>query len=580
MLGWWVAAAFGQDTGAADPAAGGSSAVTFNDDLEIRLWRSVPLLDLPVPDDQQAHLFNYVEQVNRLNVNASAGKWTFAAQVDEVSLWLDRYYLDGELQLERDLTPDDLPNLFPGRFSDTAYVNLEKIRASTSGDWGEITLGDAYVAFGRGMALNLNRNVDIDIDTSVQGAKVVLRPGAWDLTLVAGQANRQQVFQDNPNAPNPVGLSASSEPVLAGDTRHLITGFRAERFGLGPANLGAHVVGYDFVEDPGWEAGFTQLKPFDAVIGGATAEVLGIGGIDTYVEGDVFSFSKDQPSSIGEEASELGYGVYASASAYPGPFVVLVEGKRYYQAERVNGSLTGELYEVAVAPTLEYERVITEDSSAALNSSDIWGGRVQIDWAAVPGKVVPYVACAVFRDLDIGTLQFASVPETVVHPVAGVEWIDGEFAMLLNAGHRHDERDGTDAGSDDHTHVDLTLNVPLPGALTGNVNFYAEDFHWGTNIVQAADYMELESGWTVSYGSEVSATLFVDRSTNPLVLPNSSPNLGENMFLSGELQVKPANAWTLKAFYGSQKSGIRCSGGQCRQLPAFDGARFSVVGTF
>ena len=33
----------------------------------------------------------------------------------------------------------------------------------------------------------------------------------------------------------------------------------------------------------------------------------------------------------------------------------------------------------------------------------------------------------------------------------------------------------------------------------------------------------------------------------------------------------------LKAFYGAYKSGIRCAGGQCKQLPAFEGARASVV---
>lgn len=565
-----------QESSGSEQGQAAQSGITFNNDFELRYWRSEPLLALSVPPEDQARLFDYVEQVNRLNINARAGQWTFAGQIDEVSLWLDRYYLDDELQLERDLTFDSLPNVFPGRFADTAYITLEKVRASTSGDWGELTLGDSYVAFGRGIALNLNRNVDIDIDTSVQGGKLLLRPGAWDITLVAGQANRQQVFQDNPNA-----SSLTSDPIMFGDERHLITGARAERFGLGPTNLGAHVAAYDFVQNSGWEASVQELEPFDAVVAGATAEFLGIAGIDSFFEADLFRFRETQPAVI-PDAPETGYALYASASGYPGRFVVLVEGKRYYQAERVNAALGGELYEVAVAPTLEYERVITEDSSAALNSSDIWGGRVQIDWAAVPGKIVPYVACAVFRDVDVGSgLQFSLVPETIVHPLIGVEWLDDEFAMLLNVGHRRDDRDGNDRGADDHTHVDLTMNVPLPGDFSGNINFYAEDFRWGNNgVFQQTDYVEIESGWSVTYKSVLSATVYADRTTNPIILPDSSPNIGANGFLSGEIQVKPDPAWTLKAFYGSQKAGIRCSGGQCRQLPAFDGARFSVVGTF
>jgi hypothetical protein len=576
------------DLGPADPLDGKQSSVTFNDDFELRYWTSPALIDLPIPNADDLNVFDYIEQVNRLNTFIVAGRWNFTVQLDQVSLWLDRYYLDDQLQLERDLTGDGLPNvfsLFGDGLEDRAYINLEKFRATTEGDWGTATLGDSYVAFGRGLSLNMNRNVDIDVDTSIQGAKFVFRPGAWDLTLVAGQANRQQVFQDNPNATN------TAVPVIQGDKRHLVTGFRAERFGLGPANLGAHVVGYDFVQTPGWAASVEELDGFDAIIGGATAELVGVAGFDTYVEGDLFHYRPDLASALGEDAPETGYGLYASTSAYPGPFVVLLEGKRYYQAERVNSVLTSELYEVAIAPTLEYERVITEDSAAALNSSDIWGGRVQVDWAAIPGKMVPSLAFAAFRDLDVGQgLQFSPEPETILHGVAGVEWIDGDFGLLTNVGHRRDQRDGEDGGADRHTHFDMSLNFPIPGKLIGYVSLYAEDFRWGNNLFQQTDYVEVESGWTLSYKGLVSGTVFVDRSTNPLVveppedrdelIPTSRPNFGDYGFLSGEFQVKPARAWTLKAFYGAQKAGIRCAGGQCRQLPSFNGARFSVVGTF
>ena len=86
---------------------------------------------------------------------------------------------------------------------------------------------------------------------------------------------------------------------------------------------------------------------------------------------------------------------------YLGPTTWQLEGKRYKNAERVNTPVAGELYEVAVGPTLEYERAITEDSSATLNSQDVWGSRLRVDWTAVPAQVVPYVSAAVFRDVDV-----------------------------------------------------------------------------------------------------------------------------------------------------------------------------------
>ena len=546
----------------ADDKAPSSTSVSVNDSFKLRYWR----VDERLPDPDDVPVFDYIEQVNRLNVHARANKWSFALQLDEVSLWLDRYYLDDVLYLERSLTTEGLPSLFGrGPISETAYVNLEKVRASFEDDWGTVALGDSYVAFGRGIALNMNRNVDIDLDTSVQGVKAVLRPGAWDITLVAGQANRQQVFQDNPNLN------------LFGDRRHLIAGVRAERFGLGPANIGAHGVVYDFVDDPGLGGALAEYDPFDVVVGGVTTEVIGLGGVDGFLEADLFGFGENQPSPLGEDAPPLGYALYGSASVYPDPFVVLVEAKRYDQAERVNATLAQELYEVAIAPTLEYERVITEDSSAAINSNDILAARIQVDWTAIPQKLSPYLALGVFRDWELGGLHFNQTPETIFHPQAGIEWIDGEIGLLANIGYRHDDRDG-EFGADTQAHVDLTANFPLPGPLLGYVGLYAENYRWGVNEFQQTDYVESETSYSIVYKSTVTTTMYLDYTTNPLV--NTTGNLSDELYIAGEIQLKPAKAFTVKAFYGAQKAGIRCAGGQCRLLPGFRGARLTAVGTF
>ncbi|HHO50682.1 MAG TPA: hypothetical protein ENK18_07345, partial [Deltaproteobacteria bacterium] len=458
--------------------------VTISNDLEIRYWIS----DARLPDPPDVPVFNYVEQVNRLNARAALERWSFAAQVDEVALLANRYFLDDVLQTERRLLDPAVPNVF-GADTD-AYVNLEKVKLAFEERWGVVALGDAYAAFGRGVALNLNRNVDIDIDTSIQGAKAVLRPGAWDITLVAGQLNRQQVFQDNPNLD------------LYGDLRHSLGGVRLERFGLGPANLGAHGVVYDFVDTPGIGAGLSELSsPVDVLVGGATAELIGVGGIDWFIEGDLFRFGEDHPSPLGPDASPLGHALYLSSAFYPGPLVFLVEAKRYQQAERINAVLAPELYEVAIAPTLEYERVITEDSSAAINSNDVWGGRVQVDWGAIPGELAPSLALAVFRDLELGGLHFNAQPETIIHPVATVEWIKGDLGLLANAGHRWDLRD-SDGGADRQLHSDVSFNFPLGHELIGYMSLQGEWFRWGINELQQEDYVETETGWTISYGSK------------------------------------------------------------------------------
>lgn len=594
---------------------------SFSDDFEIRYWQD----DRRLPDPDDRAVFNYLEQVNRLNAAASSGDLSLELQVDQVALFANQYFLDDELRTERIFLEDAMfapltrEDASGGQLNRFGYVTLEKIRARIEKDSYTLAFGDTYAAFGRGIALNLNRNVDIDIDTSVQGFKGVFRPGAWDVTVVAGQLNRQQVFQDNPNIE------------LKGDRRHAVAGLRIERFGLGPANVGIHGAAYDFVDTFGWfdepiqladedpadgtSRGIEELgTPVDAVVGGATLELNGVGGIDWFVEGDVFGFPTDTlPSQVQTVAGEryhefgtayrpedIGYATYGSASFYPGKTTWLVEFKRYYQTERVNSLLADDQYEVATAPTLEYDQAINEDTASALNSSDIIGGRVRVDWAAKPGRLVPYVALGVFRDDNLSTVHFNAVPETIIQPVLGVEALGEHSSVIANAAYRQDIRDAdegiancTDAnrrfcdpGSDNQLWIDWAWRFPLGGDFHGELQGNFEIWHWGVNEFQQEDYIEASNGFTVQKGSDLAVTLYNDYTSNGLVLVDSVGNIPveidgtQPLFAAGEVMVKPSSAVTMKAFYGAYKAGIRCSGGQCRQLPGFRGGRFTFQGTF
>ncbi|MBN2799560.1 MAG: hypothetical protein JXX28_10470 [Deltaproteobacteria bacterium] len=537
---------------------GGGLPVTVTEELKIRYWT----LDQRLPSHPDQPVFNYVEEVNRLSVHGQGGGWQVWAQVDEVALGANRYYLDDVLYVERELVDPSTTSWLPR----SSWANLEKVALRRDTGWGQIHLGDFYAAFGRGVSLNLNRNVDIDVDTSIQGVKAVAHPGAWDLTAVAGQLNRQQVVLDNPN----LGIS--------GDLRHSVVGLRAERFGLGVTNVGAHAVAWQFVDEQGLAEGLAALGgPPDAVIGGLTVEAQGLLGLDWYAEADHFSYPTN--TLFGGEASEPGYALYGSAAAYWGSTVWLLEAKDYQNAERVNSTLGRELYEVAVAPTLEYERSTSEDSAAALNSNDLVGARLRVDWSARDG-LIPYASLGLFRDEELGGLHFNRTPETIVHGLTGLELIQGHWAVLLNAGVRVDRRDQGEAdyGADRQVHGDLDLKFPLGHGYLGNISAGMEHFSWGVNPLQQSDYFEMENAFSIQKGSDVALIAYLDRTTNPLV--DTTGNLSDDLYGALELQVKPSSALTAKVFYGAYKAGIRCSGGQCRTLPGFDGARVSLVASF
>lgn len=557
MIAVWVGVLAGwaqADEPANDPAR---PHVTLTEDFELRYW----MLDDRVPGFPDRRVLDYVEQVNRITAALSVGKVGVNAQVDQVALLANAYALDDVVVRERELVGPTLNSPWP---PGTFYANVEKVGVRYQDSRVHLQFGDAYAAFGRGIVLNLNRNVDLDVDTSIQGAKAVVRAGKWDISAIAGQMNRQQVFQDLPN------LS------LQGDRRHGVVGVRAEGWGFGPMNLGAHAVGYAFVNEVGWKPGFERVtRPMDVVAFGGNVEALGVGGVDLFLEADGFVFPT--PDTFAGEPVSPGYAVYGSATAYPGIVVITAEGKAYRNVARVNALLTPELYNAAIGPTLEYERAITEDSAAATSSNEVYGGRLRVDVAAAPG-VSPYASVAVFRDASLGGLSFHRVPETIAHGLIGVEGVWDDASVLANAGLRWDDRDGREFGRDLQIHGDVLARVPVGGGWFVDGSLALEHFRWGKNSIPQHDYVEMESSLSVQSGSLVTFTWYTDFTTNPLV--TTTGNLSDAVYGAGEVQVKPTSNITIKGFFGAYKAGIRCSGGQCRRLPGFEGGRISLTAAF
>ncbi|MFH1468709.1 MAG: hypothetical protein ABIO70_30240 [Pseudomonadota bacterium] len=539
------------------PLAGGSLSLTEH--LSLRYQRAGEAL--PGFEDHP-FLLDYAEEVDRLNLLVSKGGFALGAQVDQVALLANRYYLDDVEHIEHQLCSDGMHCASPH-----AYLGLEKLYLRQQGEHLEVTVGDAYVSFGRGIALNLVRNTDIDLDTSLRGARALVHAGGWDFTAASGLTNPQQVQQDNPNGD------------LHPDIQHMVSGLRAERFGLGPFNLGAHGVIYSFerprdAEQPGFSRYGQEV---DVLVGGATVEAMGLAGIDLNAEFDAFDYRTPDLFEGEGGGSEPGYAAYASLASYPGRAVLLLEGKHYVNAERVNMLCAADHYELAVAPTLEYERVITEDSSATVNSNDVSGLRLRVDYPVKPGVLMPYVSLAAFRDRELGGLHFNQAAETILHPVAGVQWLGARAHVIGNLGGRADLRD-EGGGTDVNLHADVDIEFPAGKLGAIELSSAAMRFMWGENPVQQADFLDMTNALALHATAAWTFILYQDYSDNPLI--SSEGNLSEHVYGAAEVQYKPSSSLTTSLFYGSYKAGIRCAGGQCRSLPGFSGLKFGLSGTF
>jgi hypothetical protein len=309
---------------------------------------------------------------------------------------------------------------------------------------------------------------------------------------------------------------------------------------------------------------------------GASAEVASVGPLDLAAEVDWIGYG------AAEVPVDHGYAAYASATAYPGRASVLVEGKLYRDVEFLNQFSSSEGYELAAGPSLEYERAITEDSSATLNSNDVAGGRARVDlnFGSASAVLTPYVSILALRDNDLGGVHFNDTPETVVHGVGGLTFVRGELHLVANAGYRADLRDEapTDNFGDTTAHADVALTLPVTEGLAIEFAPTVLRYHWGENPVQQKDYTDLSSTVAFKIGAPWIVLLYTDFSDNELI--NSTGNLSEDVYGAAEVQWQPTSSTVVKVFYGAYRSGIRCAGGQCRTLPGFSGARASFTANF
>jgi hypothetical protein len=546
-----------------------SSTLLINSSSYLR-YRHV---DDKLPSFEDLNLLDYIEQVQRVSLTLSKDRLTIGARFDEVALFANRYILDDELYYDWTLYDPTIRSPFP-----SALFMLEKSYLTYKWDNLEVAVGDTYASFGRGIALNVVRNSGLDIDTSLRGAKMELSRGDFLLSAVSGLTNRQQINRLNIN----VGLDK--------DIPHMISGLRLEHFALGPAQAGIHGVVTRFGREVDREASAIlryEEQP-DALIGGANIEAFGILGVDWYLESDFFRYQTVEIA--GQDDPLNGWIVYGSATMYPGLVTILAEGKVSKNTERINAFISSDNWEMSTPPPLEYERVITEDSAASVNSNDIFGGRVRADLSLSGGSIIPYTSLMVLRDLDTTGLHFNSTPETIFHPIAGGQFFPSNKILIFNGGYRRDIRDDVAEGVDQLMHLDGEFSTPTFGDEGLELAVSVRRFKWGNNPQGQEDFISMENAVVWKRGEKLDLILYQDWTDNPLipalgntsvlVEPLFSADWGKNLYVVFEAQYKPTSASQFTALIGAYKAGIRCSGGQCRTLPGFNGVELTYTTQF
>lgn len=256
-----------------------------------------------------------------------------------------------------------------------------------------------------------------------------------------------------------------------------------------------------------------------------------------------------------EEETTNGYGVYLESGLFLGNLSFLLEFKDYKNLD----------FEYNRPPLLESEQLPLLANQFAKDARDVSGlsGRLDYNWTKI--STLLFGRLSYLRDKPGGNLR------NIIHLFAGLEKKFKDTGWLnLIAGYREENTSSLvfyyTHGST--FHYQANMSYPLTSRLSLELDFKSKDFR-GRNL----DYYERRSFLSVHYSPRWIATLFFDQTDDPEILFFKD----KKNWLGGQIEIKFTTANSLRLFYGSNKGGVKCSGGVCKFFPPFEGLRIDAI---
>jgi hypothetical protein len=560
----------------------------------------------------------YGAWLNRLNLALAYGRFTVGTRLDSSVYWLrpvDRSDIDAATTqlLLRDEVSRYRNGIYPA-----------KIWATYSAPGLEITAGDAYVQFGRGLILSMRKIDELGVDTTLRGAKIAWQSDPFAATLVAGLANPSRVDEATGRAlflPLPSAGDARGPQPLFGSDRIIGAEIQAGR-GL-PITLTTHAVRltrcapyrYDEqgrVIDGTFDAPIGSCAENDTstwlstvprgtgpIISASAVEMVGQ-GIEVpslwghgklYVEGAIQRRHHGEPNEPLTDGNAL-YGAFSTAF---GPVTNTLEIKSYRNfyplAGAVNVSRASAFNNVqySTPPTAE---LITQDSMFGFFNACVDGGRLRTD-VRTSEALLLYGTAAYFHTksevsgggcdkfghtVATGVLGGPDAVQTYVQDgVLGVEWRfdDDQSHLFASGGVRNDTYSSGDVFyREGHVEYAFTkhLSGPFSLEMQGRHRIRREDGQnqkggdpSGEAWREGENYAALKWApkWVFTQGFEY---------TTLVGLPT--------YYWNGSLLYRITADSNVRLFVGQQRGGLRCVSGVCKLFPAFEGARAEVTVRF
>lgn len=559
----------------------------------------------------------YGAWVNRLNLALNYDqRWIVGTRLDSALYWkrpVDEAGLDDtqKRDLEKDAT---------SRFRNRIYP--AKVWVTYAAPGVEVTAGDSYVQFGRGLVLSMRKIDDLGLDTTLRGGKIAIQKDPIGLTLIAGFANPSRI--DDPS-----GRSLFLPEALKTDTRGAQPIFGSDRLigaevqaGRGtPVILSTHAVrltrcapfqydDHNRVIDSGlssevgscadsdneyWRAGLdgagSQIRQAGEVWNvGQSIEIPRLGNFGNLYIGGALQQRRHETYVADGDRHPDGNALYGTYSGNIGPVTNTVEVRSYRNFYSLMASIPGGVNEFSsvvysLPPTTES---ILQDSSFGFFNVCVNGGRVRSDVRISEPLLVYGQALYARTQTEISggdcdqfgrTTTTKDPKETTTNVWDGVvgfqyQWDSSRSYLFASLGRRDDRKVNGDFYYDEWS-ANYTLSQWLGGAysveLLGRHRVRHED---NTNMrgpddakepkpwVEGENYAALKIApkWVVSQGFEYKSQI-------------GQPTY----YVNGSALFRFTSDSNVRVFVGQQRGGLRCVSGVCRIVPPYEGARVELT---
>jgi len=550
--------------------------------------------------------------LNRLNAALRWDKWTAGLRLDSAVYWrrpVDSPSAATLTQVESD--------------NETRYENAiypAKLWVTYSLPDIEVTAGDAYVQFGRGLTLSMRKIDELGIDTTLRGAKVQVQKDPFAVTMVAGFGNPSRIDEPTGRSLFPTHdlVLGDREMAVFGSDRIVGIEVQAGR-GL-PVTLSTHAVQFTRCAPYQYDAGgniVTNLwqTPSAVTFGtcnasdtarwlqqlGNTPPPLGDGQItmvgqslevpQLWRHGKLYieAAGQDRKNVIASQnRNGVGNAIYAAMSLDLRPLAATLEIKSnrnfYAVPASIDPARAGEFSVVTYSflPPVETFNMVDTEGTGNFNACAD-GGRLRADVNVTPDIMLYAQGIYAYTKSEqtsggcdqfghtLASVSANQVQDHVWDGIGGLEWYfdSSQSHVYVWGGARDDTLQSGDVSyREQHIEYSIAKYIGGPWAveIQGRHRHRREayrnaDAWWseGENYVA----LKMAPNWVFTQGFEYTT------------LMGQPP-----YYFNGGVFYKFTSSSNVRLSVGQQRGAFRCASGVCRYFPPFEGARCELTWRF